>query len=196
MAHGRSAVDDNGRGGVDLPIDYRESDAYRADKDLGDRVIGDSEDVLGSSEDRATDGLRAILGNPLQQVRSVDHPRVGRIVRREQRVGRNVIKVHQRNDKLILYQLRDETDTPIDITDADILFIVSKYPNHRDILFTKQVVKTNPLVGEIELELSAGDTDLPAGLYIYELLLVDVDGHRYTADQGWLNIITSIGEVI
>jgi len=107
-----------------------------------------------------------------------------------------VIKVHQRNDKLILYQLRDETDTPIDITDADILFIVSKYPNHRDTLFTKQVVKTNPLVGEIELELSAGDTDLPAGLYIYELLLVDVDGHRYTADQGWLNIITSIGGVI
>ena len=96
MAHGRSAVDDNGRGGVDLPIDYRESDAYRADKDLGDRVIGDSEDVLGSSEDRATDGLRAILGNPLQQVRSVDHPRVGRIVRREQRVGR-IVRREQRD---------------------------------------------------------------------------------------------------
>jgi hypothetical protein len=62
-----------------LPIIYLESDAYRADGELEDKIIGDSEDVLGSSEDKATNGLRAILGNPLQQVRSVEPLRVARL---------------------------------------------------------------------------------------------------------------------
>ena len=84
MAHGRSAVDYRSGGGVDLPIIYLESDAYRADGELEDKIIGDSEDVLGSSEDKATNGLRAILGHPLQQVRSVEPLRVVRLVRRGQ----------------------------------------------------------------------------------------------------------------
>jgi len=76
-----------------LPIIYLESDAYRADGELEDKIIGDSEDVLGSSEDKATNGLRAILGHPLQQVRSAEplrqvcsaEPlRVVRLVRRGQ----------------------------------------------------------------------------------------------------------------
>ena len=67
-----------------MPIIYLESDAYRADGELEDKIIGDSEDVLGSSEDKATNGLRAILGNPLQQVRSVEPLRVVRLVGRGQ----------------------------------------------------------------------------------------------------------------
>ena len=67
-----------------MPIIYLESDAYRADRELEDKIIGDSEDVLGSSEDKATNGLRAILGRPLQQVRSVEPLRVVRLVRRGQ----------------------------------------------------------------------------------------------------------------
>ena len=107
-----------------------------------------------------------------------------------------MISVHQRNDKLIPYKLVDETDTPINVADADVTFIVSKYPNQREIVITKTVIKTEPTEGKIAIELTADDTDLPAGLYIYELLLIDVDGHRYTVDQGRLNIITSIGEVV
>jgi len=107
-----------------------------------------------------------------------------------------MISVHQRNDKLILYKLVDETDTPIDVADADVTFIVSKYPNWQEIMITKTVVKTEPTEGEIAIELTADDTDLPAGVYMYELLLIDVDGHRYTVDQGWLNIVASIGKVI
>ena len=67
-----------------MPIIYLESDAYRADGELEDKIIGDSEDVLGSSEDKATNGLRAILGHPLQQVRSAEPLRVVRLVRRGQ----------------------------------------------------------------------------------------------------------------
>jgi hypothetical protein len=67
-----------------LPIIYLESDAYRADGELEDKIIGDSEDVLGSSEDKATNGLRAILGHPLRQVRSMEPPRVVRSVRKGQ----------------------------------------------------------------------------------------------------------------
>lgn len=67
-----------------MPIIYLESDAYRADGELEDKIIGDSEDVLGSSEDKATNGLRAILGHPLRQVRSVEPLRVVRLVGRGQ----------------------------------------------------------------------------------------------------------------
>lgn len=46
--------------------------------------------------------------------------------------------------------------------------------------------------GQAEITLIAADTDMPSGEYRHELLLIDIDGHRYTVLTGTLSIQTSI----
>jgi len=46
--------------------------------------------------------------------------------------------------------------------------------------------------GQAEITLTATDTDMPSGEYRHELLLTDIDGHRYTVLTGILNTQTSL----
>jgi hypothetical protein len=53
------------------------------------------------------------------------------------------------------------------------------------------ITYTDAAAGLAELTLTAEDTDLPSGEYRHELLLVDVDGHRYTILEGIFTVQTS-----
>jgi adenylosuccinate synthase len=108
-----------------------------------------------------------------------------------------VITIYQRNDRVLVYQVTDEAGTPLVLTGADIRFTLSTYPGGADHRVLEKaigngVVVTSEQTGEIEVHLSHVDTDLPPRTYQCEIVVVDIDGHRYTAGKDWLTILLSI----
>ena len=108
------------------------------------------------------------------------------------------IRLYRSNDRVLAISAQDSGGVAIDITGASLFFYVSK-SNGRQVIFEKSVGNGITVVdavgGEIEIEITNADSDLVVGDYHYELLLVDVDGNRYTVLQGTLEITHSIGGV-
>jgi len=77
-----------------VPIVYRDSDAYRTSVELDvDKVIGDSDTILGDSSDSVAGYVNMLYGRPLQQLRAVDDLRIGRAIKRDiddLRIGRAI----------------------------------------------------------------------------------------------------------
>jgi len=107
-----------------------------------------------------------------------------------------VIRIHQRNDRILPYQLQDETGQPINLDDAhQIVFVISTHPVRKRVIekhINEGITIVDAPNGRIEIELTSVDTDISTGVYQYELLIVDIDGHRYTVDTGLLEILESL----
>lgn len=107
-----------------------------------------------------------------------------------------MISVFMKNDLEIPYQVLDENEKPVNLTDLDVVFVVARHPSMNGILIEKRIGNGIDLVdaenGEITITLDNQDTDLIRRFYKYELVIIDVDEHRYTATQGWLEIKNSI----
>lgn len=104
-----------------------------------------------------------------------------------------MIEVYQCNDLLVRKQILDDTGVPLRLTGAYVSYTVGRFG---ETAFTKHtgdgIDVTDPEEGHIEIKLTHEDTDLPSGEYRTELMIVDADGNRYTADQGVLRIMTSL----
>jgi len=46
--------------------------------------------------------------------------------------------------------------------------------------------------GQIEIEITNADTDAQPGNYSFEILVVDVEGHRYTVATGIFSLYRSL----
>lgn len=105
-----------------------------------------------------------------------------------------MISIHQRNDRVLIYQIQDETGAPLNLAGGDVVFTMSSIFGEN--ILVKRVGEGVDVIsandGDIEVRLTHKDTDLPAKTYRYEVAVIDVDGHRYTADTGYLTVLLSI----
>lgn len=106
------------------------------------------------------------------------------------------IRIYQRNDLFLKVTVVDELGVPIDLTGADLVF-------ECETLYGKQVFKktvgagiiiNDAQAGEIEILISSEDTNIQTGKYRVELLMIDIDGHRYTVETGHITVVQSIIE--
>lgn len=100
------------------------------------------------------------------------------------------IVIVQRNDVLIRVKVREENGDPVDLTGSKLYFRAGrdKIAKSRD----DGITVTDEKAGDAEILLTHGDTDLPMGEYRFELLFVDVDGHRYSVAQDTLQVLPSL----
>ena len=103
-----------------------------------------------------------------------------------------IYEVYQKNDLLLDLQLQDEDSNDIDLSGSDIYF---KVVEGNTVYFIKNledgITVTNASEGKIEIDITANDTDINAGRYSYELLVIDELGNRYTAKQNGFRILKS-----
>lgn len=95
------------------------------------------------------------------------------------------IRLYRRNDLIIGFCIEDKKGDPYDLTSAaEITFVVAW---NNEIKFTKSlgdgVVIVDGPEGEIDVFISSEDSDISAGVYQFELLIVDQLGNRLVADQ-------------
>jgi len=174
-----------------MALVYGESNAYDIHAFLPDLEPGTVEDPLGQNTDSIDDLLRLLVGDPL--------PTIMRVVPKQalsiKRGTKMVLRVYQKNDVELPYQLVDETGTPVRVAGLDVIFVVALSPGGTP-LFERRIGEGVEVVsadqGDIKIILTHANTDLPAQLYSYEILVTDVEGHRYTAQRSWLEVKESI----
>lgn len=104
------------------------------------------------------------------------------------------ITVHRRNHQVIDAVVVDDKGQSVNCAGASLKWVVV------DAAGTTVLAKStgdgiryiDAATGQAEITLIAADTDMPSGEYRHELLLIDIDGHRYTVLTGTLSIQTSI----
>lgn len=104
-----------------------------------------------------------------------------------------IITLPQRNDLLLRVQVIDPSSAPVDLTGCDVEFRAG---------FLGRTVIEKSLGDGIEIEdasdgrmaigITHEDTDLAPRVYEIELMLIDVEGARYTAASGRMTITKSI----
>ena len=103
-----------------------------------------------------------------------------------------IYEVYQKNDLLLDLQLQDENGDDINLQGADIYF---KVVEGNTVHFIKNledgITVTNASEGKMEVNITADDTDIDAGRYSYELLVIDELNNRYTAKQNGFRILKS-----
>ena len=103
-----------------------------------------------------------------------------------------IYEMYQKNDLLLDLQLQDEDGADINLQGADIYFMVVE---SNTVYFTKSseddITVTNASEGKIEIDITADDTDIDAGRYSYELLVIDELNNRYTAKQNGFRVLKS-----
>ena len=101
-------------------------------------------------------------------------------------------KVYQKNSKLKKVALVDADGDVVDLTGAELYFVVS---NNSE-LFSKSigdgVTVTDAESGEIEIQIDAADNDVSVDIYKQELLLIDVENNRYSSLTGQYRVLESI----
>jgi len=100
------------------------------------------------------------------------------------------IVITQRNDLLILVTVRNENGGPEDLSGSSLYFRTGRGKIAKSI--GNGITVTDAKGGAAEILLTHEDLDLPMGEYGYELLYVDVDGHRYTVLKGVLDVQPSL----
>ena len=95
------------------------------------------------------------------------------------------IEMYKMNNLRLRFSIYDQDDLPVDLSNADIYFVV-KTPTGKDRDVIKKETEDINIIGEdnniCEVEIMSEDTeDLTPKEYKYELLVVFADGSRYTA---------------
>ena len=101
------------------------------------------------------------------------------------------LKINKGNDRVLELTIKDSAGTATDLTGASVEFLI--WDSSTSVLEVGATLVT-PAEGEIEVELTSEAMTLPTGDYRYEVVVVDIDGNRYTALQGILEITYSLGE--
>lgn len=104
------------------------------------------------------------------------------------------VAIYRKNDHLLKILIKDDTGAALDVSGAALVYLVETKAGTRIIEKTLEngITVNNATDGQIEVHFTHDDTDLNSGEYVTELLVVDVDGNRYTAYKGTLTILTSI----
>ena len=125
--------------------------------------------------------VEMIFGPPYQQVIPA------------QSVGVNM-NLHRQNHQIIEVAIVDKSGAPINCAGASLQWVVVDASS--DIVINKAIGDGIRYIdassGQAEITLTSDDTDIPSGSYKHELLLIDIDGHRYTALTGTFEILTSL----
>jgi len=102
--------------------------------------------------------------------------------------------VYRKNDLLISATIQDENENALDLSGASLDFVVETPAGAEKIRKSvgNGITVTDAVNGQIEIDISAADTDIPAGLYKHELLVTDADSNRYTAIVGNFLVLDSL----
>jgi hypothetical protein len=95
------------------------------------------------------------------------------------------IRLFRRNDLIIVFTVEDPQGEPFDLTGASAIDFVVRWNNDEFIRKTLQdgVDILDAKNGEVQVHLVASDTDISAGAYRFELIIIDGFGQRLVADQ-------------
>lgn len=103
------------------------------------------------------------------------------------------ISVYRCNHQVVKVSVVDDAGQAVNCFGSELTWVVVDAADR--VILTKStddgITYTDAAAGLAELTLTAEDTDLPSGEYRHELLLVDVDGHRYTVLEGIFTVQTS-----
>jgi hypothetical protein len=104
------------------------------------------------------------------------------------------ISVYRRNHQVIDVTIRDEHGQLVNCSGTALKWVIVDAANAMVLTkYTGDGIRyIDASTGQAEIALTATDTDMPSGEYRHELLLTDIDGHRYTVLTGILNIQTSL----
>ena len=104
------------------------------------------------------------------------------------------ITVHRRNHQVIDVAVVDDQGQPVNCAGASLKWVVVDAANTTVLAkHTGDGIRyIDAATGQAEITLTAADTDMPSGEYRHELLLIDIDGHRYTVLTSVLSIQTSL----
>lgn len=96
------------------------------------------------------------------------------------------IRLYRHNDLEIGYEIVDVAGESYNLTGANEILFVVVWNNN--VLFTKTlgagVTIVDPVAGWVDVRIAATDVNISAGVYSYELLIVDQGGNRLVADRG------------
>ena len=102
--------------------------------------------------------------------------------------------VYRCNHQVVEVSVVDDAGQAVNCFGSELTWVVVDAADR--VILTKStddgIAYTDAAAGLAELTLTAEDTDLPSGEYRHELLLTDIDGHRYTVLTGVLSIRTSL----
>ena len=105
-------------------------------------------------------------------------------------------EINQKNNILLKLTIEDDDGT-LNIQGFDIYFKVKKAGNRKFLKSLEDgITITDAVNGKIEVNITAGDTDIDVGRYTYELLVIDSNDNRYTAEQGGFRVLKSIAKEV
>jgi len=162
-----------------MPIIYRDSSTWPgAAKQDGAFLLPET---LPAKESAAV-LIKLIFGPPYQQIIAT------------QFVGVRDISVYRRNHQVIDVTIRDEHGQLVNCSGTALKWVIVDAANAMVLTkYTGDGIRyIDASTGQAEIALTATDTDMPSGEYRHELLLTDIDGHRYTVLTGILNTQTSL----
>jgi hypothetical protein len=92
------------------------------------------------------------------------------------------------------FKLTDQDGNPLDLTGKEIYFTLkkNKRQSDEDALIKKDFTfEGSGVSGEVEIELSTEDTDLPMGIYVYDLQ-VEGEDYLYSTPSGKIKVVTDV----
>ena len=170
-----------------MPIIYRDSSTWSgAAKQDGSFLLPET---LPAKESAAV-LIKLIFGPPYQQIIAAESVEaVGGGV-----MATQAISVYRRNHQVIDVTIKDERGQLVNCSGASLKWVIADAANAAVLTkYTGDGIRyIDASTGHAEITLTATDTDMPSGEYRHELLLTDIDGHRYTVLIGALSIQTSL----
>ncbi len=104
-------------------------------------------------------------------------------------------EVYQRNDLLIPITIKDEEGNVLNIAGCSLFFVVRNGDGEEPVIqksIGNGITVIDAGQGEIEVKILNQDTDIPLRYYKCELLIIDLDGNRYTGLKEGFNVKESL----
>ena len=170
-----------------MPIIYRDSSTWPgAAKQDGAFLLPET---LPAKESAAV-LIELIFGPPYQQIIAAESVEavLGGVM------ATQAISVYRRNHQVIDVTIKDERGQLVNCSGTALKWVIVDAANAMVLTkYTGDGIRyIDASTGQAEITLTATDTDMPSGEYRHELLLTDIDGHRYTVLTGIFNIQTSL----
>lgn len=113
------------------------------------------------------------------------------------------IDVVRRDDLLLTFVITDEAGTPVEISQDQVTFTVKATAEEADpdakIKMLVLIPPASTPVGQVQYQLSAVDTDLPSGKYIFGLQwvrLITANAETVTVMKGDFNVEQDVTHLI
>lgn len=96
------------------------------------------------------------------------------------------IRVFRKTDTAVCWTIEDQDGNPFNLSGADEVEFIVTWNN--EVLFVKSlgsgVTILDPAGGVLDVIIPNSDVDISAGVYDFELVVIDQGGARMVADQG------------